>query len=571
MIVGTAGHIDHGKTALVRALTGVDADRLAEEKARGITIELGFAYADLGAGRPTGFVDVPGHERFVHTMLAGAGLHQLGETYTVARDLHDLAQTLESLGGVPPILALLRDAPDTLTARDALDLLGYDSPASGSAAASARTPGPAGVTGLGAPSLPSLHPMSLLDSSAPLPQSGSYLWQASWTDPRQTQFGELQPAPAATVSSTQGEGQHAGESFQLDISQWDFPDFLEHPAAEHGPKAAPPTPVVITTAPAVLQWATPNRPVTAPDREATAQAAEDAGRPVQVAAAPQPSALAAMPAAPSPSPAAVSNPATGPRRKAKAAALRAVERLRADANRQQSLAEARRDHVPAQWPAVAQGAEQEQGAASAPRETPQERRRREQAALQEQAEFDARAAAERKARAASEQVQTPQAGLTPSAANLTPDSDLPTVSRRQLKPIRATWTADGRWQVLHDDAAAPSRPLWLWPAVAVGAALLLLLLVLGLGRRAAPAVATACCDVQFAVQGAGQSASLSVDEAPAASGLTLGESLGTVPGRVHFPAQGRYVVRVSAEGFTPARLALDVPPKEQPVNINLGQ
>lgn len=73
MIVGTAGHIDHGKTALVKALTGTDADRLAEEKARGITIELGFAYVDLGGGTITGFVDVPGHERFVHTMLAGAG------------------------------------------------------------------------------------------------------------------------------------------------------------------------------------------------------------------------------------------------------------------------------------------------------------------------------------------------------------------------------------------------------------------------------------------------------------------------------------------------------------------
>ena len=73
MIVGTAGHIDHGKTALVKALTGVDADRLAEEKARGITIELGFAYADLGGGAVTGFVDVPGHERLIHTMLAGAG------------------------------------------------------------------------------------------------------------------------------------------------------------------------------------------------------------------------------------------------------------------------------------------------------------------------------------------------------------------------------------------------------------------------------------------------------------------------------------------------------------------
>ncbi|MFC0409576.1 selenocysteine-specific translation elongation factor [Roseomonas elaeocarpi] len=73
MIVGTAGHIDHGKTALVRALTGVDTDRLKEEKARGITIDLGFAYLPGEAGEVTGFVDVPGHERFVHTMLAGAG------------------------------------------------------------------------------------------------------------------------------------------------------------------------------------------------------------------------------------------------------------------------------------------------------------------------------------------------------------------------------------------------------------------------------------------------------------------------------------------------------------------
>ena len=72
MIIGTAGHIDHGKTALVKALTGVDGDRLKEEKARGITIDLGFAYLPTSAGFTLGFIDVPGHERFVHTMLAGA-------------------------------------------------------------------------------------------------------------------------------------------------------------------------------------------------------------------------------------------------------------------------------------------------------------------------------------------------------------------------------------------------------------------------------------------------------------------------------------------------------------------
>ena len=73
LIVGTAGHIDHGKSALVLALTGIDPDRLEEEKRRGITIDLGFAHLDLGEGIRVGFVDVPGHERFVRNMLAGVG------------------------------------------------------------------------------------------------------------------------------------------------------------------------------------------------------------------------------------------------------------------------------------------------------------------------------------------------------------------------------------------------------------------------------------------------------------------------------------------------------------------
>src|SRR3954467_3318601 len=71
LILGTAGHIDHGKTSLVKALTGIDCDRLPEEKARGITIDIGFATLDLGEFR-LGIVDVPGHERFIKNMLAGA-------------------------------------------------------------------------------------------------------------------------------------------------------------------------------------------------------------------------------------------------------------------------------------------------------------------------------------------------------------------------------------------------------------------------------------------------------------------------------------------------------------------
>ena len=72
VVMGTAGHIDHGKTSLIKALTGTDCDRLAEEKKRGITIELGFASLDLGGDRQLSIIDVPGHEKFVKNMVAGA-------------------------------------------------------------------------------------------------------------------------------------------------------------------------------------------------------------------------------------------------------------------------------------------------------------------------------------------------------------------------------------------------------------------------------------------------------------------------------------------------------------------
>src|SRR5258708_40169936 len=73
VVIGTAGHIDHGKTSLVKALTGTDTDRLPEEKARGITIDLGFAFLEEPGGLTMEIVDVPGHERFVKNMLAGVG------------------------------------------------------------------------------------------------------------------------------------------------------------------------------------------------------------------------------------------------------------------------------------------------------------------------------------------------------------------------------------------------------------------------------------------------------------------------------------------------------------------
>jgi selenocysteine-specific elongation factor len=96
IVLGTAGHIDHGKTALVKALTGIDTDRLAEEKRRGITIELGFAHLPLPDGTVAGVVDVPGHERFVRAMAAGAGGIDL-VVLVVAADEGVMPQTREHL------------------------------------------------------------------------------------------------------------------------------------------------------------------------------------------------------------------------------------------------------------------------------------------------------------------------------------------------------------------------------------------------------------------------------------------------------------------------------------------
>ena len=102
-VIGTAGHVDHGKSALVRALTGIDPDRLREEKERGLTIDLGFAWLKLPSGREVSIVDVPGHERFIRNMLAGVGGIDLA-MLVVAADEGVMPQTREHLA----IIDLLR-------------------------------------------------------------------------------------------------------------------------------------------------------------------------------------------------------------------------------------------------------------------------------------------------------------------------------------------------------------------------------------------------------------------------------------------------------------------------------
>jgi selenocysteine-specific elongation factor len=118
VIIGTAGHIDHGKTALVKALTGIDTDRLREEKERGISIDLGFAHFDLPGGIKVGVVDVPGHERFIKNMLAGVGGIDF-VLFVVACDEGVMPQTREHF----EIVSLLgvRHAVFALTKADMVD------------------------------------------------------------------------------------------------------------------------------------------------------------------------------------------------------------------------------------------------------------------------------------------------------------------------------------------------------------------------------------------------------------------------------------------------------------------
>src|SRR6059036_1955478 len=112
-VVATAGHVDHGKSSLILRLTGIDPDRLAEEKRRGLTIDLGFAWCTLPSGREIGFVDVPGHGRFVRNMLAGVGPVRL-VLFVVAADegwkpqSEEHLQIVDVLGAHGAVVALTK-------------------------------------------------------------------------------------------------------------------------------------------------------------------------------------------------------------------------------------------------------------------------------------------------------------------------------------------------------------------------------------------------------------------------------------------------------------------------------
>src|SRR5581483_728676 len=141
-IVGTAGHVDHGKSALVEALTGINPDRWLEERLRGMTLDLGFARLVLGDGLEAGIIDVPGHERFLHNMLAGAaGMELL--LLVVAADEGVMPQTREHLD----VLRYL-NVRETIVVATKMDLI---PPEQGGAACQAIHDGLAGTIAQDAP------------------------------------------------------------------------------------------------------------------------------------------------------------------------------------------------------------------------------------------------------------------------------------------------------------------------------------------------------------------------------------------------------------------------------------
>ena len=176
MLIGTAGHIDHGKTTLVKALTGVDTDRLPEEKSRGITLDLGYAYATAGGVR-LGYVDVPGHEKLVHNMLAGAtGIDVL--LLVVAADDGPMPQTREHLelalmlGIARGVVALTKcdrvDPARFAAARNEVDALLAGTPLAGCSLFAVAAP-----TGEGVPALKA-HLESLAASASARHADGGF-------------------------------------------------------------------------------------------------------------------------------------------------------------------------------------------------------------------------------------------------------------------------------------------------------------------------------------------------------------------------------------------------------------
>lgn len=481
--------------------------------------------------------------------LAGGGRFELGAKYTVARDLQALAVTLDELGGLPPILSPLRTEPERLSAREALELLqtgeGMPTPRQHGSPADQRgvrfpATDSAGLTRQGG--LPNLDPLSLLNPSAPLPQTPSSVSQAVWTTTQE---------PGSSTTDPGLTGPPPTLPFKLDISQWDVPDFMQGtlavtpllPGGTEPP--APPAPTV------TLGWQNVTRPLERPPAPEVTTTPDTTPPPPE------------------------ESPVARQGRRAKAAAQQALQRLKTDGQRLRQLQELRRDEAAAQLgelegqnkpelahhlSGIASG--EETLPDSEQPETPQERRRREHQARLEEEQL------------AGKLVEKTGPAPTPPTHPAAQQPDPEPVMHRQRKSVKMRWDeGTNSWQRV-DGTAPPSRtavPVWVWPLVALAA-----LLVIFLGSRAArsrQAVTTTpatCCTVEFQVNGGSGQATVSLVNTTSKGTWKAGQVLGQAPGKLNLPGQGTYRLQVTSEGFTPATLDVTVP-RNAPVTIHLGQ
>ncbi|WP_135227593.1 hypothetical protein [Deinococcus fonticola] len=511
--------------------------------------------------------------------LAGGGRHALGGEFTVARDLHDLATTLSDLGlsdlgALPPVLASLQTSPDGLDARQVLALLAEEAPSHspGPAAPGSEPRGvkfqsrdlaPATPAGI----LPNLNPLSLLNPSAPLPQTPSFVTEAVLTsvhEPRRSSTDPGVPAPPLP--------------FTLDMDQWHLPDYIDTSA--HVPAAGD----------AVAGNTVAGVPTVVPADEATPASTASlewtqVERPLHQSPTPE---VNSTPDLTPPPPEEHGVVRQG--RQVKAAASQALQRLKTDGQRLRHLQEMRRDEVAAQ---LAAGGEPGSGLEApnleelartealpaedqAPQvaETPQERRRREHEARVQEAALAAQLAQTRGMVSPASSPPGPS-HAAPSHAESAPAQEELALPPRQLKGVKMRWDEKtASWQRVTGEGGrdVTARPAWLLPAL-LGLVLLLGLLVWGLSRRpaaarAAPAAAGQCCTVNFRVSGGGR-ASISILNTTSRGRWAPGEVIGKVPGTLNLPGPGQYKLGVTSEGFSPANVDVTVP-TSQPVTIRLG-
>lgn len=497
--------------------------------------------------------------------VSGAGLPRPGLRPTPADDLRDLANALEDLGGLPSLLAVLRTAGEGLKAGELLELLNVGLTQEQLAEALEHMP-MLSATGTSA---------ATDDMVVPVPFDGDE--EIVLGDALADEILGLKPASEASAQTPD-----ADEATEPDTDV-QAPESQEE--ASHGPvndEAPAPAPVTFPLRPAS------SASVLVADKEAGAL--PEIGE-FQRLAPRDSSAASHSPAAEPPPTASVPVALPGERpRLIRRAARQASERLKADNRRRLDISALRRQRTaatieqlqgeghtdPATLDTLAPA--EVPGAPSLTAPSPQERRRLEQQAWEEQVALDAQLAAARRAREEqrrAESIFPPAQGLSVAPSDiaevqrLSPSKPVnaPRAQKRRLAPIRMSWGKDGERRVVRPLGPREELLRWLLPTLGV---LVVAFAAAAVPRALRPAPAP-CCEVQFRLTGAdNQRARLTLLQAPETTGWQLGRKLGEVPGTVQLPAPGTYRIKVNADGYAPARVNVTVPTRD-PVTVNLGE